>query len=403
MTAPADAGRRGRRSTAPPARRRATRSTPTGVTENFDGGTLPEGWTVVDNIGNGQVWRFDDPGNRGNLTGGDGGVRDHGQRLLRQRSGQQDTSLVSPGDRHVVADRTRWSGFKQDYNNLGDIADVDVSVDGGDDLGRTVLQPDHRRPRAARGRRAAAAWRPASPTCRSGSTTTTPASTGGGRSTTCSSATGTCDPVRGGLVVGNVRDARPARPASTAPPSPASTSRTRRRPPRRRRTTRGWTTASTGCSRRLTGRHPFEATAEAVHVADPAGQRRRRLGDDGATSGSAAGQLTRDADQPVRRTSVLGGARQVEDVHASPTTGPRRSNVEFAEQPGGFVMQTRRRQPGRHRHRSPSRDGAPLQRDQGRRVVRRSSRPGRADRFAGRARRPARGARGPTSPTTRRR
>ena len=45
-------------------------------------------------------------------------------------SGVQDTSLVSP-----VVDMSSLTapvvGFKQDYNNLGDIADVDVSVDGG--------------------------------------------------------------------------------------------------------------------------------------------------------------------------------------------------------------------------------------------------------------------------------
>ncbi len=33
----------------------------TGVAETFDSGTLPDGWEVIDNIGNGQVWRFDDP------------------------------------------------------------------------------------------------------------------------------------------------------------------------------------------------------------------------------------------------------------------------------------------------------------------------------------------------------
>ena len=54
------------------------------TTEGFDGGALPAGWTIVDNKGNGQVWRFDDPKARGNLTGGTGQVRDHGQRLLRQ-------------------------------------------------------------------------------------------------------------------------------------------------------------------------------------------------------------------------------------------------------------------------------------------------------------------------------
>ena len=36
-----------------------------GITEAFDAGTLPAGWTIVDNKGNGQVWRFDDPSEPG--------------------------------------------------------------------------------------------------------------------------------------------------------------------------------------------------------------------------------------------------------------------------------------------------------------------------------------------------
>ena len=53
--------------------------------ETFDGRTTPAGWTVVDNKGNGQVWQFTDPGNRGNLTGGSRQVRDHRQRRVRRR------------------------------------------------------------------------------------------------------------------------------------------------------------------------------------------------------------------------------------------------------------------------------------------------------------------------------
>ena len=59
----------------------------------------------------------------------------------------QDTSLVSP-----VVDMSSLTdpvlGFKQDYNKLGDTADVDVSVDGGDHLGERPA-PDDRRPRSA--------------------------------------------------------------------------------------------------------------------------------------------------------------------------------------------------------------------------------------------------------------
>ena len=49
------------RSTAPPARAPGYKFGSDGRHETFDGTTLPAGWTVVDNKGNGQVWQFDDP------------------------------------------------------------------------------------------------------------------------------------------------------------------------------------------------------------------------------------------------------------------------------------------------------------------------------------------------------
>ncbi|MDF1604202.1 S8 family serine peptidase [Nocardioides sp. YIM 152315] len=100
-----------------------------GVTEDFSGGALPDGWSVTDEAGAGQVWAFDNPGARDNLTGGEDGFAivdsdEYGS------GGEQDTSLVSP-----VVDMSDLTapvvGFAQDYNNLGDSADVDVSVDGG--------------------------------------------------------------------------------------------------------------------------------------------------------------------------------------------------------------------------------------------------------------------------------
>ncbi len=64
------------------------------VTEDFNDGALPEGWTIEDNLENGQVWRFDDPDNRGNLTGGDGTFAISDSDFYG--SGQsQDTSLVT--------------------------------------------------------------------------------------------------------------------------------------------------------------------------------------------------------------------------------------------------------------------------------------------------------------------
>src|SRR5262249_17561679 len=39
-----------------------------GLIEGFDSGTTPAGWTIEDGIGQGWVWRFDDPGKVGNHT-----------------------------------------------------------------------------------------------------------------------------------------------------------------------------------------------------------------------------------------------------------------------------------------------------------------------------------------------
>ena len=147
---------------------------------------LPAGWTVTDNQGNGQVWRFDDPGNRGNLTGGTGKFAIMDSDFYGTR-GQQDTSLVTPSI-DMSALTAPVVGFKQDYNNLGDFADVDVSIDGGDTW-TTVLHQTTDVQRPARGRAAAADGGRPVRGARSASTTTTRTSTGGGRSTTSSSAT----------------------------------------------------------------------------------------------------------------------------------------------------------------------------------------------------------------------
>ncbi|MFE9657376.1 S8 family serine peptidase [Micromonospora sp. NPDC006431] len=101
-----------------------------GVYETFDGTTAPAGWSVVDGLGNGQVWQFNDPGNRGNLTGGAGNsaVLDSDKYGSGNR---QDSSLVSP-----VVDLTNVTApvirFNQDFRQLGtNKADVDLSLDGG--------------------------------------------------------------------------------------------------------------------------------------------------------------------------------------------------------------------------------------------------------------------------------
>ncbi len=109
-----------------------------GEFETFDTTDTPEGWSVVDNLGEGQVWTFDDPGGRGNLTGGNGGFAVVDSDAYGP-GGEQDTSLVSP-----VVDLTGVTApvlrINQDYNDIvsdsegspdTDKADVDLSIDGG--------------------------------------------------------------------------------------------------------------------------------------------------------------------------------------------------------------------------------------------------------------------------------
>ncbi len=101
--------------------------------EDFNDGVLPDGWSVVDNIGNGQVWQFDNPGGRTNNTGGDGAFAiidsdNYGS------GNSQDTELLTPViDLSTVADPV--IRFNQDFNwwtgGQDELTDVDVSIDGG--------------------------------------------------------------------------------------------------------------------------------------------------------------------------------------------------------------------------------------------------------------------------------
>ncbi|MGO0577493.1 S8 family serine peptidase [Ornithinimicrobium panacihumi] len=109
-----------------------------GVTESFDAEALPEGWEVVDHAGTGGVWAFDNPGGRDNLTGGEGNMAimdsDH-----YGSGAEQDTSLVTPSV-DMSALESPVVGFKQDWRALGDNADVDVSIDGGQTWSTVLAQ-----------------------------------------------------------------------------------------------------------------------------------------------------------------------------------------------------------------------------------------------------------------------
>ncbi|TDD67734.1 peptidase S8 [Jiangella aurantiaca] len=95
-------------------------------TETFDPDTAPPGWSVVDHVGNGQVWRF--PHDDYNRTGGEGNFASVFSPLYG-RDGRQDTDLVSPVvDLTGVDVPALW--FKTDYSSDARIG-VDLSVDGG--------------------------------------------------------------------------------------------------------------------------------------------------------------------------------------------------------------------------------------------------------------------------------
>jgi hypothetical protein len=173
------------------------------LSEDFNGGALPPGWDVTDEVGNGETWTFDDPGGRGNLTGGDGAFAiidsdhfgpDH----------TQDSSLVTPAI-DLSAAATPIVQFNEDYLAFPTdvIVDVDVSVDGGATWLNAYHNLANRRgprvntveiPQAANAANAKVRWRYASTF---GFWWEVDNATIGNRS---------CDPIDGGLVVGNVYD-----------------------------------------------------------------------------------------------------------------------------------------------------------------------------------------------------
>jgi hypothetical protein len=113
-----------------------------GLAESFDAPTTPPGWTVVNNTPAGG-WTFTDDGMRGNLTGGDGGFAiidsDH-----LGRGNTEDTELRTP-----VVDLTGQTapaiGFNSDYRALASVADVDLSMDGGQTWSTVLHQEDSAR------------------------------------------------------------------------------------------------------------------------------------------------------------------------------------------------------------------------------------------------------------------
>jgi N-acetylneuraminic acid mutarotase len=99
-----------------------------GSSQTFDGGTTPAGWTVTNNTASGG-WAFNDPGTRGNLTGGSGGFAivdsDH-----IGINNTEDSFLTSPVT-NLSSVATPDLGFDTDYHDLDSVAQVDLSIDNG--------------------------------------------------------------------------------------------------------------------------------------------------------------------------------------------------------------------------------------------------------------------------------
>ena len=107
------------------------KTTLTGSTEPFTATTgPPDGWTVTNADGTTGGWDFNDQGDRGNLTGGDGNFAIVDSDNLGENV-QQDTSLLSPSY-DLSADTSPLLGFDTDYKEFStSTADVDISTDGG--------------------------------------------------------------------------------------------------------------------------------------------------------------------------------------------------------------------------------------------------------------------------------
>ncbi|MFC0508400.1 carboxypeptidase regulatory-like domain-containing protein [Micromonospora costi] len=100
-----------------------------GASADFTGWAAPQGgWRVTDAAGGGQTWRFDDPGSKGNLTGGTGGFATVDG---WSQSGRIDTSLTSPPvDLTGITDPV--IGFDTDYSSWDEqTGDVELSLDNG--------------------------------------------------------------------------------------------------------------------------------------------------------------------------------------------------------------------------------------------------------------------------------
>jgi N-acetylneuraminic acid mutarotase len=101
-----------------------------GTPQAFDGTSLPAGWTVTNAAGTTGSWGVTDVKNRGNLTGGSGGFAIVDSDAQGSGVHQDSTLTTTPVDMSGFSSPT--VSFDTDYDGFnGQTGDVDVSVDGG--------------------------------------------------------------------------------------------------------------------------------------------------------------------------------------------------------------------------------------------------------------------------------
>ncbi|MBE1877927.1 S8 family serine peptidase [Myceligenerans pegani] len=98
--------------------------------EEFESGEVPEGWSVEDLAGTGEVWTFDDAFGYGNMTGGEGLFAEVNSDAYGPEGHQDTTLTTAPLDFSGLSAPALT--FDQAFDTLGEYADVDLSVDGGE-------------------------------------------------------------------------------------------------------------------------------------------------------------------------------------------------------------------------------------------------------------------------------
>ncbi|ACU72320.1 Kelch repeat-containing protein [Catenulispora acidiphila DSM 44928] len=299
-----------------------------GLYQTFDGTTAPTGWTVTNNTASGG-WEFDDPGKRGNVSTGTGGFAIVDSDFLGV-SKSEDSYLTSPvTDMSAVATpELDFATYYKPYSNS--TATVEVSVDGGTTWSSVWAQ---------------------STSAVTGSKVQIPLPQAAGKAQVqvrfhytgtwayywevdnVLIGTPTCDPVPGGLVIGQVTDANTKAPlagvrvSETAAPTVGGTSAATADP-----AMKGafyWFFSPTTGSVPLTAaKGHYTSGTSTVTVA-----KSKVVEADFALK---AGRLTVTPASVAKTVAWGGNATQTVTVK---NTGTAPATLNVNEQPGGFVMQ----------------------------------------------------------------